>query len=690
MLHKGAPVMPTLPIPLVLPAVVVCIVIACLIGCSPSPPPAGNTQNPLDQFLDPNALALQGFSSATFNPQFSPLRFALASSQFLQDADEVLLSVNGNTISSSQVTVQPDTILVDAALVDGKNDIVLSAADAIGRPLHYRTTLWAGNHTLHVTVLDENGHTLSESADVVASLADDLSVFARASTVNGTVQFENVPDRTLVIEATASGNRRGLAGAVGSQVSAQVRLRGFNPPSAINNNDFSLGTNGWDIGTAPVKIVPHVEPRPVPIPPGTTLVAQSGQVPAVSLAVAAADQTDNDLELATSGEGEQSVSRTFETQPGTTAVEIRYAFVTSEVPGGFFGSKYDDYFSVSLRSEQGGGSASEENSMNGLGLEAFDSGGATEFRKVILPVDKQGDTIQADVTVANVADAKYDSGVVVALVREIRDQVKPSLAWNSADGGMDLNYEVVDGELANDVTIDVYWASGPAYENRLGAAIFSQDVPKGTPEGKHGPVHIAGDQLADDPDGVTHLIAAASETSVGALPDVKINYGANADATAVSAGMIDIIKDGMRAAGTATASIQSTARTPHDQARAMFNNLVNPTNSVDVNVANQHQLYAAPGDAVIDVFSNETQGMTRDQIVADQGPVRDAMEQEINNQGPTSVSHHCADPAQVSVVDVLAGDFVNGALFVSSVQGRVSNFIDESGTNGCYHLELQH
>ena len=154
--------------------------------------------------------------------------------------------------------------------------------------------------------------------------------------------------------------------------------------------------------------------------------------------------------------------------------------------------------------------------------------------------------------------------------------------------------------------------------------------------------------------------------------------------------MVDIIKDGLRAAGQTSATITSTARTPADQARAMFQNLVNPSNTVATNIVNQLNLYAPPGDAVVNSFATAVVGLTLAQINAMSAAIQATMEAEINNQGPSNVSRHCADPAIVSVVDVGASAFnaTNGNLFVGSVSARTSRFIDERGTNGAFHLEL--
>lgn len=238
-------------------------------------------------------------------------------------------------------------------------------------------------------------------------------------------------------------------------------------------------------------------------------------------------------------------------------------------------------------------------------------------------------------------------------------------------------------ELEHDVTINVYFANGPGYTNRLGSPVFSHVVPAGSGPGAGGPIHIPGTDLAGDPTGTTHLIAASSESMVGSIADVKITFGANADATVVSAGMTDVVKDGLRAAGASVGTITSTARSPEDQARAMFNNIRN------TGAASQFALYAPPGDAVIQVYVDETAGMTPAQITANAAAIQAAMVDEINAQGPEKVSRHCADPAVRSVVDVSYGSFntTNRALFITSVTPNLTKLIDEPN-NSCLHLEL--
>lgn len=288
------------------------------------------------------------------------------------------------------------------------------------------------------------------------------------------------------------------------------------------------------------------------------------------------------------------------------------------------------------------------------------------------------------------ASSPSSAAAAAATSQSPAGEIQPALSWNNTQGGLDLRYTVEKGALQAEMTINVHWASGTAAANQLGAAIFSHTVASGTAAGSYGPIHIGSGSLVDSPAGTTHLIAFADQAKVGSVQDVQVTYGANANAAAVSAAALRIVKNGLRAAGQSTVTITSTARSPADQARAMFNNLVNPANTVAVNVANQLALYAAPGDAVINVFSAQTQGMTLNQINQHQTGIRAAMEQEINNQGPSSVSRHCADPAQLTVIDVGAGAFnaTNGPLFVASVTAAASNLIDERATNNCYHIEV--
>ncbi len=133
-------------------------------------------------------------------------------------------------------------------------------------------------------------------------------------------------------------------------------------------------------------------------------------------------------------------------------------------------------------------------------------------------------------------------------------------------------------------------------------------------------------------------------------------------------------------AGETSALITSTVRTPADQARIMYNNIVS------YGVAHQKNLYGAGGDAVIDVY------VARRDAGANAISIRQAMEAKINELGPGSVSRHCSDPSVLQVVDIAPSSIQNEAQFIAALQaaktaGRVSKYILPPG-DPAYHIEI--
>jgi len=160
----------------------------------------------------------------------------------------------------------------------------------------------------------------------------------------------------------------------------------------------------------------------------------------------------------------------------------------------------------------------------------------------------------------------------------------------------------------------------------------------------------------------------------------KFNFGTNANKAVVSERSIEVLSDILANAGLGECIITSTSRTPADQARVMFDNIVKH------GVAAQKALYAAAGDKVIDVYSSSKKaGKNATQIKA-------AMEKEIIKIGPGKVSRHCADPAVLNVVDIAPSSILNKQAFEDAVDsaiehGKVSKFIMPP-TDPAYHLEI--
>jgi hypothetical protein len=158
---------------------------------------------------------------------------------------------------------------------------------------------------------------------------------------------------------------------------------------------------------------------------------------------------------------------------------------------------------------------------------------------------------------------------------------------------------------------------------------------------------------------------------------VEIKFGPKAVKENVTNFSLKVLEDILQAAGLNSALITSTARTPADQARAMYDNIVGTS------VEKQKQLYAAAGDAVIDEYVKAKKaGKTAVEIKA-------AMEAKIIALGPTSVSHHAADPNILCVFDVAPSSIAKKAEFEKAVKAdkRVKKFLLPP-VDPAYHLEI--
>lgn len=402
------------------------------------------------EWISESVAKLEGASETGFNSVSTPVTFRLSCPTLAMNPDTVIVYDNGLPLPFEALTLTSNSVTITNGLGSGRHELNLLAQDVFGFTIEATAILWAGEFSIPVLVLDEAGMPAA-GITVVARLADDPNVTASLVTdANGRGTFAHLPNRSYNFIANASGNRIATQSASVFDGTVTLRLLGFNPASIIDNNDFSQGTEGWEIGTAPVEIVPHVE-NLQNAPLALSLASQSYRQPrtdqgsraAASVLMAPASQpnvaaSDFDLVLNTAGEGQQSISRTFNVEEGVKSISVRYRFITSEVPGGYFGSEFNDFFNVSVRTQQGGGSIINGNSMNGLGLATFDAGGATDWFETELEIPDGGDTVQVDLAVANVADGLLDSQVVVDAVKKNKLTVS-QLQLNDIDN-TSLNY----------------------------------------------------------------------------------------------------------------------------------------------------------------------------------------------------------------------------------------------------------
>lgn len=158
---------------------------------------------------------------------------------------------------------------------------------------------------------------------------------------------------------------------------------------------------------------------------------------------------------------------------------------------------------------------------------------------------------------------------------------------------------------------------------------------------------------------------------------VQITFGPNAKKENVTNFSLKVLEDILQAAGLTSALITSTARTPTDQARVMYDNIKK------TGVEKQKALYAAAGDMVIDEYVKAKKaGKTEIEIKA-------AMEAKIIAIGPTKISHHAADPNVLCVFDVAPSSIAKKAEFEKAVKAdkRVKKFLVPP-LDPAYHLEI--
>lgn len=395
-----------------------------------------------ESYASEGEVSLLGGSENQFNATAATLTFALTRTTYSSNPGDIQFYHQGKPVPQAAWTLGANAILLNTILVEGRNDLILAANDAAGKLIYREYVLWAGDNTLEARVLGPGGEEI-DGAAITIRLGDDNGVSATAVTVGGKALFANLPGRTLFVEGSATSRLAGTTAANGAQGFVILRLMGILDPSPIANNDFSQGLSGWKSGTAPVSLEPHVETSiSAPLSLESTglavgigtkaqtasdreakhqslkkdFLAKSPGAEKEGTDIMALAGENQDLVLSTSGEGPQMISRTFNTAQGTRNVRVRFRFITTEVPGGYFGTQYNDYFSVSIRSSSG--SAAEANSMNGLGLGAFDTEGRTAWREQTLAVNPDGGTVQVEATVANVADGLLDSYVVIDFIDE--------------------------------------------------------------------------------------------------------------------------------------------------------------------------------------------------------------------------------------------------------------------------------
>ncbi|KAL0942061.1 uncharacterized protein CTRU02_204824 [Colletotrichum truncatum] len=267
------------------------------------------------------------------------------------------VAVYSNLAETQNFNVSPQAISFPG-FSGGSVLLSIFALDNAGNPIIKSFQLALGSVSMPVLVLGVDGNPVS-GASITANATTYPGVGQSCITDNqGQCTFKNLPSTTIGLVARAGDNSIAVNGLAASSGLVTLRLMPYVDPDADASFDIDNGTSGWSGGITKITKV----------------------------------KRDAQLSVSTNGRYNlQSAAKSFPVRPFTTNAYIKYKFITSEVPGGYFGSQYNDYYSITIRSNTGA-FVTVTNSMNALGLGAFDSSGATDWFTLSLPVPSNTDS----------------------------------------------------------------------------------------------------------------------------------------------------------------------------------------------------------------------------------------------------------------------------------------------------------
>ena len=159
--------------------------------------------------------------------------------------EEYVLTINENRIHPDRLVIEEHLLTANITLDDGRNDVSLEAVDMRGRSLYYKATLWAGDNTVTVSLVNSDDEPFTTQTDVFASLADSPAITTRVVASNGIATLINIPDCAILINAKSVNNEFGSGGTVGSEKSVSITMRRFDTQVTVKSHDSIGGIENW-------------------------------------------------------------------------------------------------------------------------------------------------------------------------------------------------------------------------------------------------------------------------------------------------------------------------------------------------------------------------------------------------------------------------------------------------------------
>jgi hypothetical protein len=148
----------------------------------------------------PGAVSISGVSPERFNPTHGTAFFRVSGAFFPADPRDVAVIIDDRQLPAGRLAVSRRVVAASYVMSPGRNSMTLRAWDAAGQVLTAQTQVWAGDLTLEVEIADGLGN-LMDGVEVTASLSAAPSVRSTVSVTGGRVEFVNLPDAEILLEA---------------------------------------------------------------------------------------------------------------------------------------------------------------------------------------------------------------------------------------------------------------------------------------------------------------------------------------------------------------------------------------------------------------------------------------------------------------------------------------------------------
>ncbi|KAJ3105107.1 hypothetical protein HDU97_008511 [Phlyctochytrium planicorne] len=306
-------------------------------------------------------------------------------------SDYITKSIQNATTITTDLNIDAATstnFYISGGLSEGLHLIAVMAMRTNGEEFYDTKKLVFGTLPLEIEVSLPDGTTPAGNATVKMSLTKDPTFSVSATTdSNGIAKFKRLPPFSMTLDIQYSGMVH-VEGVMASSGKIVVTMEPFVAVSEVDNLDFSQGLAGWQSNKPDaVTLIPHADDISAP---ATSIGSQAAKIPRLfGNTVRALPSGKLDLKVSTKGPGSSKIAYSSKVPKGFNAIVIRHKFVTAEFPK-YFGTEFDDSYSISITSAKTGKTASTAISMNLLGAGAFKT-----------------------LAVTNVADGLVDSAIVL-------------------------------------------------------------------------------------------------------------------------------------------------------------------------------------------------------------------------------------------------------------------------------------